>query len=74
MLVMVGASPCWLCDVCHGPIKAGVVVYSQASLKGHFPVPQTCCGEACAAVAEQTLTVEPVRRMGWPEFLDALHH
>jgi hypothetical protein len=69
---MVRHHPVWCCDVCHSPIKSGVVVYSQASLRGHFPTPRTCCGEACAAIAEYTLTVEPVRRMSWETFVNAL--
>src|SRR5262245_17198685 len=61
MIVMVGSIPRWFCEVCHGPITGGVVVYGRASGRGQFPARQTCCGESCAAIAECTLTVEPTR-------------
>ena len=71
MLVMTGSDPYWFCDTCHAPIHRGEVVYTRASLRGHFPAPLTCCGETCASRAEATLA-PPVGRMPWAAFLDAL--
>jgi hypothetical protein len=74
MIIMVGHTPAWLCDVCKWPIAvdSGFAVYSQASRQGHFPTPQLVCGAACATIAQASLTVQPVQRLPFQAFLTAL--
>jgi hypothetical protein len=74
MIVMAGHTPVWCCDRCHGPVPvgSGFAVYSQASMKGHFPMPQLVCGEPCATLAALSLTVHPITRMPFAAFLTAL--
>jgi hypothetical protein len=73
VLVMVGSLPRWLCDGCGARVVGdGIVVYSRASFRGHYPQPHVCCSEMCAEITEQRLTVQPTHRMAWGEFLKAL--
>ena len=72
MIIMVGGRPLWCCDLCFAPFLQGHVVYSAESFRGHHPSPKLVCTDRCAQKAEQSLTVEPIKRMAWPEFLKAL--
>ena len=67
MITMIGSKPMWTCDVCYVPMGIGLVLYTQASVKGHFPAPVVVCGERCAAKAEATVA-PPVQRMDWADF------
>ena len=72
MLVMVGQQPVWCCDICHHGVAQGVVLYSQASSRNHYPAPLVCCGESCAIIGDARLEVKPVRPMSWQDFVKAL--
>jgi hypothetical protein len=49
------------------------VLYSLASSAKHFPSPKVVCDEPCAQVAERSLTVGPVKRLPWAQFLEGLN-
>jgi len=72
MIIMVGNSPVWMCDVCGYPVKSGQVLYGVPGMRGHFPAAHVVCGDACGMICEDRLTAKPVKRLDWQDFLKAL--